>query len=132
MAPLSRLLALIVPYGGFSSGTPSTFSATYPLPDLLFGGIGQSAPAFSPGPRRIFPSSPAVPAMSFMSETSSGARTSPIGSAQALHANAYTVCVSGSYAPPGQFVPPEAVPTVNVPSVPSILLSEGGVYTGPR
>src|SRR5260370_19222355 len=67
-----------------------------------------------------------------MSETSFGARTSPIGSAHALHANAYTMCVSGSYDPPGQFVPPDAVPTVNVPDVPSTLLSDGGVYTGPR
>src|SRR6266849_4955962 len=66
-----------------------------------------------------------------MSETSFGARTSPIGSAQALHANTYTVCVSGSYDPPGQFVPPDAVPTVSVPSGPSILLSVGGVNTGP-
>src|SRR5579859_1944589 len=66
-----------------------------------------------------------------MSETSFGARTNPIGSTHALHANAYTMCVSGSYEPPGQFVPPEAVPTVSVPSVPSNLLSEGGVNTGP-
>src|SRR6202158_2955986 len=66
-----------------------------------------------------------------MSETSFGARTNPIGSAHALQANTYTMCVSGSYEPPGQFVPPDAVPTVNVPSVPSNLLSEGGVYTGP-
>ena len=67
-----------------------------------------------------------------MSETSFGARTSPIGSAHALHANTYTMCVSGSYDPPGQLVPPDAVPTVSVPNVPSSLLSEGGVYTGPN
>src|SRR5436309_9688190 len=66
-----------------------------------------------------------------MSETVCGARTRPIGSAQALQAKTYTVCVSGSYEPPGQFVPPEAVPTVKVPSGPSSLLSEGGVNTGP-
>src|SRR5215813_8827588 len=67
-----------------------------------------------------------------MSETSFGERTKPIGSAQALQANRYAVCVSGSYEPPGQFVPPEAVPVVNVPSGPSILLSAGGVNTPPN
>src|SRR5882672_6110706 len=67
-----------------------------------------------------------------MSETVFGARTKPIGSAHAVHANAYTMCVSGSYDPPGQFVPPEAVPRVNVPSGPSALLATGGVKTGPK
>src|ERR1700682_6333311 len=66
-----------------------------------------------------------------MSETVFGARTNPMGSAHALQANAYTICVSGSYDPPGQFVPPDAVPTVSVPNGPSTLLSVGGVYTGP-
>src|ERR1700676_884155 len=41
------------------------------------------------------------------------------------------MCVSGSYDPPGQFVPPDAVPTVSVPNGPPNLLSEGGEYTGP-
>src|SRR5262249_48404422 len=67
-----------------------------------------------------------------MSEISFGARTNPIGSTQALHANKYAVCVSGSYEPPGQFVPPDAVPIVSVPNGPSILLSVGGVNNGPR
>src|SRR5690242_20637726 len=40
--------------------------------------------------------------------------------------------VSGSYDPPGQFVPPEAVPNVSVPSGPSTLLATGGVKTGPK
>src|SRR5437762_9104485 len=66
-----------------------------------------------------------------MSEISFGAFTSPIGVTHALHAYTYTVCVSGSYDPPGQFVPPLAVPIVSVASGPSTLLSTGGVYTGP-
>src|SRR5713226_8554436 len=41
------------------------------------------------------------------------------------------MCVSGSYDPPGQFVPPLAVPSVSVAKGPSTLLSTGGVYTGP-
>src|SRR5579859_4359958 len=67
-----------------------------------------------------------------MSDTSFGAGTSPIGSTHALHANAYKMCVSGSYEPPGQFVPPDAVPSVSVPSGPSAWLATGGVNTGPR
>src|SRR5215472_8541930 len=66
-----------------------------------------------------------------MSEISFGAFTSPIGVTHALHAYAYTVCVSGSYDPPGQFVPPLAVPIVSVASGPPTWLSTGGVYTGP-
>src|SRR5580700_3688152 len=42
------------------------------------------------------------------------------------------MCVSGSYDPPGQFVPPEAVPSVSVPTEPSALLATGGVNTGPK
>src|SRR5438552_2295029 len=40
----------------------------------------------------------------------------------------YTVCVSGSYAPPGQFV---ANPEVSVAIGPSSLLRTGGVKIGP-
>src|SRR5216684_551516 len=105
---------------------------TYPAPAFFFGGFGESAPAFSPGPFRISTSCPAVPAMYLISEISLGAGTSPIGSMHELHAYTYTVCVSGSYDPPGQLVPPEAVPSVRVPRGPSTLLTTGGVYTGPR
>src|SRR5580704_18772352 len=42
------------------------------------------------------------------------------------------MCVSGSYEPPGQFVPPDAVPSVSVPRGPSALLATGGVNTGPK
>src|ERR1041385_1104648 len=66
-----------------------------------------------------------------MSEISFGAFTTPIGVTHALHAYTYTVWVSGSYDPPGQLVPPLAVPIVSVASGPPTLLSEGGVNTGP-
>src|SRR5437879_12554938 len=67
-----------------------------------------------------------------MSENSRlGGGTSPKGHRQALQACTYTVCVSGSYEPPGQLVPPAAVPTVSVASGPSILLRAGGVKIGP-
>src|SRR4029077_9975899 len=67
-----------------------------------------------------------------MSENSRlGGGTSPKGKRQALHACTYATCVSGSYEPPGQLVPPPAVPTVSVASGPPILLSAGGVKIGP-
>src|SRR5689334_15911963 len=68
-----------------------------------------------------------------MSEISfDGGGISPIGVRQALHADAYTMCVSGSYDPPGQLVPPEAVPSVSVARGPPALLITGGVNTGPN
>src|ERR1700732_428406 len=39
--------------------------------------------------------------------------------------------VSGSYDPPGQFVPPFGYPRISVPTGPSGLLTTGGVKTGP-
>src|SRR5262245_22342152 len=45
--------------------------------------------------------------------------------------DAKTVCVSGSYEPPGQFVPPRAPASVNVPSDPPLTLTLGGVNSGP-
>jgi hypothetical protein len=39
--------------------------------------------------------------------------------------------VSGSYEPPGQFVPPPADASVNVANGPSALLATGGVKIGP-
>src|SRR3954470_17572446 len=51
---------------------------------------------------------------------------------QALHACEKNVCISGSYAEPGQLTPPLSVPDVNVATGPSGLLTVGGVNTGPR
>src|SRR5437667_209205 len=62
-SPWSRLMAVIVPYGGLTSGNPSTSMRLKPPPAGFFGGLGESAPAFSPGPWRISTSLPAVPAM---------------------------------------------------------------------
>src|SRR5215475_890130 len=41
------------------------------------------------------------------------------------------MCVSGSYDPPGQLVPPLLIAVASVPSGPSILLTTGGVNIGP-
>src|SRR5438876_715387 len=41
------------------------------------------------------------------------------------------MCVSGSYDPPAQLVPPPAGPKTRVPSGPSTLLTTGGVNSGP-
>src|SRR5215472_16478461 len=41
------------------------------------------------------------------------------------------MCVSGSYDPPGQFVPPVADGRINVANGPSGLLTTGGVNIGP-
>src|SRR5439155_26224383 len=41
------------------------------------------------------------------------------------------MCVSGSYDPPGQFVPPLFTAIASVPSGPSRLLTTGGVNIGP-
>src|ERR1700688_1122103 len=41
------------------------------------------------------------------------------------------MCVSGSYDPPGQFVPPLFTAIASVPSGPSSLLTTGGVNIGP-
>src|SRR5437588_1603404 len=45
--------------------------------------------------------------------------------------NTYNTCVSGSYDPPAQFVPPVAEGSASVPSGPSIRLTTGGVNSGP-
>src|SRR5262245_5957221 len=67
-----------------------------------------------------------------MSEASLfGGGINPIGTTDEFEAPTYTVCVSGSYEPPGQLVPPFAVPTVSVASGPPTLLMVGGVNTGP-
>src|SRR5436309_13063453 len=86
-SPLSRLIAVIVPYGVLTKGNPSTSNRLNPPPPAgLFGGLGESAPAFSAGPWRVSTALPAVPAMYAMSETSLGAGTSPIGSMHELQA----------------------------------------------
>src|SRR5437868_13536883 len=50
---------------------------------------------------------------------------------QELQAYNWATCVSGSYDPPGQLVPPESEPIVSVPSGPGSWLTTGGVKIGP-
>ena len=45
--------------------------------------------------------------------------------------NTYSICVSGSYEPPGQFAPPWLLGSVNVPYVPFGSAIDGGVNSGP-
>ena len=69
--------------------------------------------------------------MKFMSEISGlGGGISP-SSAIAVCEKTYTVWVSGSYDPPGQLVPPCDPGETSVASVPSALLTDGGVKIGP-
>src|SRR5579871_4542408 len=66
-----------------------------------------------------------------MSENSLlGGCTSPSG-VMVVCDDAYTVCVSGSYAAPAQLTPPAGDGRVSVANGPPALLSTGGVYIGP-
>src|SRR6266853_2444238 len=66
-----------------------------------------------------------------MSDTvASGEGTSP-RAAIPLCEKTYSVCVSGSYDPPGQFAPPNAPGETIVASGPPNLLTDGGVNSGP-
>ena len=56
---------------------------------------------------------------------------SPIAVMHELHANKYAMFVSGSNDPPGQFVPPPAVPIVIAAIGPPTLLTTGGLNIGP-
>src|SRR5271154_4893516 len=53
------------------------------------------------------------------------------GATDELEAGAYTICVSGSYPAPGQFVPPVVVPMVIAASGPPALLTTAGLNIGP-
>src|SRR4051812_48160128 len=66
-----------------------------------------------------------------MSDRPAAGGTSPSTVAAAFDAARYTMCVSGSYAPPGQFDPPLVAPREIVPIGPSALLTTGGVKMGP-
>src|SRR5215510_15237063 len=66
-----------------------------------------------------------------MSEKPGGGSTSPSSATPALEAGAKTMCVSGSYAAPGQFVPPPVVPIVTAAYGPPGLLNTGGRNIGP-
>src|SRR5256885_14291917 len=55
----------------------------------------------------------------------------PIGVRHELHAKRYAIFVSGSNEPPGQFVPPPAVPIVIAAIGPPALLTTPGLNIGP-
>src|SRR5437879_10398421 len=83
----------------------------------------ESAAQQSPGPQTSTMGRPAVPEMYRMSENPGGLAMSDL-TPGVLPAGAYTMCVSGSKPPPGQFV---AVPTVIAPSMPLTSPSIGGL-----
>src|SRR5256885_1291891 len=66
-----------------------------------------------------------------MSENPGGGSVRPSKATPAFDAGANTVCVSGSYAAPGQFVPPPVVPIVTAAYGPPGLLKTGGRNIGP-
>ena len=63
-----------------------------------------------------------------MSEKPFGGATSDVAVMFTLFACAITLWVSGSYAAPGQFVPPMALPMLIAPSNPFTLPRIGGLY----
>src|ERR1700724_2960667 len=74
---------------------------------------------------------PAFPSTYSMSDTlASGEGTRP-RAAIPLCEKTYSVCVSGSYDPPGQFAPPSDPGDVIEPSGPPTVLTDGGVNSGP-
>src|SRR5258705_6195703 len=63
-----------------------------------------------------------------ISEKFGGGGTSDPDVIPTLFALAMIVCVSGSYATPGQLVPPTAFPMLMAPRTPLTLPSTGGLY----
>src|SRR5262245_43151545 len=102
-----------------------------PSDAVVVAGAGRvSAPASAPAPPVTRTPPVATPCPQFMSQNFESGCIKP--SAVMLVCDpTYTVCVSGSYAPPCQFVPPVAEGNINVASGPSSLLTTGGVKIGP-
>src|SRR6266508_2810519 len=135
MSPRSRLMAVMRPYGGFSSGNPCGDAFAFTAPSLVVAvappgpaRTGASAPAFSPGPEMYRTPVIALPETYGRSENSLlGGGSSPrIG--MAVNDGTYATWDSGSNEPPGQFVPPDdRKPAIG----PSALLTGGGVKMGP-
>src|SRR5215468_4612966 len=138
------------PYGGLTIGRPWTSvrpspppaggAAAAPAPvgvdDVAgaarrLGSCGKSAALPKPGPSLTRNGCPALPNTYLISENPSGGSTNPIGVTLEFEAGAKTVCVSGSYPAPGQFVPPLVVPIVSPASGPPSLLRVGGLNIGP-
>src|SRR5258708_4766926 len=132
ISPLSRSMAVMLPYGGFPSGSPLTLSpATASAPASVAAAVPATVrppPAEEPLPPVSRAPAIALPEMYRMSENPAGGGTSPIVPIAPVEYT-YARCVSGSYDPPFQFVPASAL--VSRPIGPSILLTTGGVNIGP-
>src|SRR5262245_51040959 len=141
-----------VPDGGLPIGSPWTSVRPPPSPPPAGGaagapgpvgaagaadsarrldGCGKSAALPNPGPSLTRNGCPARPNTYLISENPSGGSINPIGVTLEFDAGAKTVCVSGSYPAPGQFVPPLVVPMVSPASGPPSLLAVGGLKIGP-
>jgi len=80
---------------------------------------GESAAQQSPGPNTSTKGWPLTPRTYRISENPSGGVTSEWELMPAFEAGANATCVSGSYPPPGQLVPPPRLPRLSEPSEPS-------------
>src|SRR5262249_26480012 len=129
------LIADKTPYGGFTIGNPWTFS---PPPARTGGGapggggsfsgrwvLPASAAQQSPGPRTTEKAWPPIPSTYRLSENFGGGAVNDLAPG-VFPAWAKIVCVSGSYAEPGQFV---AVPGPITAIGPLTLPRIGGVKT---
>src|SRR5262245_50085415 len=121
----------MVPYGGLRIDRPSTVSpppavAVTSAPDgprscaawFCVCARGESAAQQSPGPMTSMNGRPATPDTYLMSEKPCGGVTSDVDVMPTLFALAKIVWSSGSYATPGQLVPPTAFPMLIAPIFP--------------
>src|SRR5438445_9652162 len=140
-SPRSRLIAESTPYGGFTIGRlwmvrpPSEAAGGLAVGggavDVLASRArsavrGASAAQQSPGPSTSRNGCPATPETYRMSENPAGGATSDLEPG-VLPAGAKTMCSSGSYPPPGQFV---AVPPTIAPMMPLTLPRTAGLNGG--
>src|SRR6516162_8878344 len=129
ISPLFMSIAVIRPYGGFTSGRPRT--ARTPDVSVTAAPGARSAPASAPAPPLNRGPLVAMPWIQPKSPESLGSPGTRPRDTNVDCEKTYKMCVSGSYDPPGQFVPPLLIPDARVPSGPSILLTTGGVKIGP-
>src|SRR5439155_7502792 len=128
-SPVSRLIAVMRLYGGLMSGSPCTVRFSDAASTADTAGVGAVA---APAPEPPVSRAPArtVPWKYGRSDRPGGGGTRPSVAIDVWDAT-YSVCVSGSYEPPGQFVAAACAPIVNVAIGPSIRLTDGGVKMGP-
>src|SRR3954470_23100595 len=150
-SPLSRLIALMLPYGGFTIERPCTVRPPPPPPPPppaaaagrvapsgrgAAGALGAATEAAGAvegaAPIGVATRAPvsALPWMKFMSFFAGSGLTSPSGPG-VRREYTYMMCVSGSYEPPAHTVPPPLIANEIVAIGPSALLTTGGVKIGP-